>query len=87
MLKDIIKVHGRPKLVVTYAGQSFRNECIQQLRSMHIDNSYYEAYMPSRNGRAERSVGVVKKMLELNPLANDKNWKNLYNLAILVRVG
>ena len=61
MLKDIIKVHGRPKLVVTDVGPLYRNEYIQQLWSLRIDHSYLEAYMPSSNGQAERSVGWVKK--------------------------
>ena len=62
MLKDTIKVYGRPKLMVTNSWPAFSGKYVQQLRHLHIDHSYSEAYMLSRNGRAERSVGVVKKM-------------------------
>ena len=72
MLKSKIRIHGRPKLIITDVGPAFRGDYLQQLQDMHINHSYSEAYMPARNSHAERSVGVVQKMLVLILLANDK---------------
>ena len=66
MLKDIIRIHGRPKMIVIDSGPSFGNKYVAQLRALNVDHSYSKAYMPSRNGCAERVVGLVKRMIELN---------------------
>ena len=39
MLSDIIAEHGRPKMVVSDSGPSFRGEFIQSLQDLHIDHS------------------------------------------------
>ena len=61
MLEEIIVVHGRPKLIVSDLGPSFRMEFTRRLSELHIDHNTTPAYMPSQNGRAERAVGIVKK--------------------------
>ena len=40
MLKEIIKIHGHPKMVVTENGPSFQNKFFLQLWSLNIDHSY-----------------------------------------------
>ena len=77
MLSDIMAEHGRPKLVVSDSGLSFRGEFIQSLHDLHIDHSPSSAYMAKTNGRAEKAVSLVKKMLLLNPPRTAKNLQEL----------
>ena len=44
---------------------------------MMINNSPSEAYMASQNGRAERAVALVKRMLQLNIPRNKKELQDL----------
>ena len=77
MLSDIIAEHGRPKMVVSDSGPSFRGEFIQSLQDLHIDHSPSSAYMAKTNGRSERAVALVKKRLFLNPPRTNKNLQEL----------
>ena len=77
MLSDIIAEHGTPKLVVSDSGPSFRGEFVQSLLALHIDHSSSSAYMAKTNGRAEKAVQLVKKMLLLNPPRSAKNLQEL----------
>ena len=53
-------------MIVSDSGSSFRNDYVAKLLALNVDHSYSEAYMPSRNGRAECAVGLVKRMIQLN---------------------
>merc|ERR1711954_78878 len=66
MIEKIIVLHGRPKLIITDLGPSFRMEFTRRLSELHIDHGTTPAYMPSQNGKAEKEVGIVKKMISLN---------------------
>lgn len=66
MLKDIIHVHGCPKMIVSDSGPLLCNDYAAHLQSLMVDHSYSEAYMPSRNGRAKHVVGLVKRIIQLN---------------------
>ena len=49
-----------------------------------VDHSYSEAYMPSRNGRAECAFGLVKRMIQLNTPNGNSQLQDLVQ-AINVR--
>ena len=63
--------------MVSDSGPAFRNEFIRRLRELHIDHSPSSAYMATRNRRSEYAVSLVKKMLLLNPLRNNKGLQEL----------
>ena len=46
---------------------------LKEFISKHIDHMASEAYMASRNGQAERSVALVKHMLDLQDLTQAIN--------------
>ena len=77
MLSKVMQVQGRPKLLVSDSGPAFWNEFISKLREMHINHMASEAYMATRNGRPERSVTLVKHMLQLNPTRSNKDLQDL----------
>ena len=77
MLEEIIVTHGRPKLIISDLGPSFRGEFTKRLSELHIDHTTTPAYMPSQNGRVERAVGLVKKMISLNPFQSPKQLQEL----------
>merc|ERR1711954_371293 len=77
MIEKIIVLHGRPKLIITDLGPSFRMEFTRRLSELHIDHGTTPAYMPSQNGRAERTVGVVKNIISLNPPKSPKQLQEL----------
>ena len=52
MLSDVIAEHGRPKLVVSDSGPSFRGEFVASLQALHIDHSSPFSYLAKTNGRA-----------------------------------
>ena len=63
--------------MVSDSGPAFQSEFISKLRDMHNDYMSSEAYMASRNGQSERSVALVKHMLQLNPPRNNKDLQDL----------
>ena len=71
LVKDIIHGFGRPKIITTDSGPAFRNEFSQILKSLFIEHTLSPAYMPDRNGRAERNDAVFQHMLEWNVGVND----------------
>ena len=77
MLKDIIRVYGHPKMIVSDSGPLFCNNYVAQLWAFMVDHSYNEAYMPSRNPRAMHAVALVKQ------LTNMKN-KVLINIIYFI---
>ena len=52
-------------------------EFVQSLLALHIDHSSSSAYMAKTNGRAEKAVQLVKKMLLMNPPRSAKNLQKL----------
>ena len=76
-LEEIIVTQGRPKLVVTDLGPSFRREFTKGLLELNIDHCTSPAYMASKNGRSERAVALVKKMIDLNPPRSTKQLQEL----------
>ena len=77
MLEEIMIVHGCPKLVITDLGPSFRGEFTHGLLELNIDHCTSPAYMASNNGRSERAVALVKKMIDLNPPRSNKHLQEL----------
>ena len=77
MLSEIMQVHGGQKLVVSDSGPAFQNEFISKLREMQINHKASEAYMAFRNGQSERSVALVKHMLQLILPRNSKDLQDL----------
>ena len=77
MLEEIMVVHGRPKLIITDLGPSFRGEFTRRLMELHIDHCTTPAYMPSKNGRSERAVALIKKIINLNPPKSTNNLQEL----------
>ena len=76
-LKEIIRDHGRPKIINTDSKPSFRGEYTTQVQAQNIDNMYSDTYMPQCNARAERSVNIAPSMSELNSLLSDMSLQDL----------
>ena len=77
MISDIIADHGRPKLVVSDSGPSFHGEFVAGLQALHVDHTSTSAYLAKTNGKAEKSVQLIKNMLLLNPPRTAKNLQEL----------
>ena len=77
MISDIITDHGCPKLVVSDSGPSFCGEFVTSLQEMHIDHTSTDAYLAKTNGKAEKSVQLIKSMLLLNPPRTAKSLQKL----------
>ena len=77
MLEEIMVLHGRPKLIITDLGPSFRMEFTRKLTELHIDHCTTPAYMPSQNGTSERAVALIKKIINLNPPRSSKQLQEL----------
>ena len=56
---------------------SFRGEFTRRLTELHIDHCTTPAYMSSKNGRSERAVALIKKIINLNPPKSTKNLQEL----------
>ena len=77
MISEIITDHGCPKLIVSDSGPSFRGEFVASLQEMHIDHTSTAAYLAKTNGKAEKSVQLIKSMLLLNPARTAKSLQEL----------
>ena len=85
MLKRIISTFGFPKLLVTDNGSPLANHVVQKFAEKgRINFVNSSAYHPRGNGKAERSVQMIKSALKkISP--GMQNWDaNLYWAATIV---
>ena len=77
MLTSISLNHSKPLEVTTDAGPSFRQTFSEHCQTNFISHHHSAAYRPSDNGKAERSVGLLKDMIEKNAPLTEKTLQSL----------
>ena len=77
MLTSISLNHSKPLELTTDAGPSLRTTFTEHCHTNFISHHLSAAYRPSDNGKAERSIGLLKDMIEKNAPLTEKTLQSL----------